>query len=81
MSLSFFCCLLLIRNVLTEVFGYVFALNFHVITPRFVWPGNWAASSLSLYSVSSWSALVIWVLVSLAPLGSAGKQKYSVIWI
>lgn len=56
-SLSLFCCLLLIRNVLTEVFGCVVALNFHV------WPGNGAASSLSLYSVSSWSAPAIWVPV------------------
>lgn len=75
MSLSFFCCLLLIRNVLIKVFGYVVDLNFYVITPWFVWSGNWSASCLSLYSVSSWSTSVIWVLVSLAPLGSAGKQK------
>lgn len=27
MPLSFFCCLLLIRNVLTEVFGYCFKLS------------------------------------------------------
>lgn len=51
MSLSFFCCLLLIRNVLIKVFSYVVDLNFYVITPWFVWSGNWAASCLSVLCV------------------------------
>lgn len=38
MSLRFFCCPLLIRNMFTEIFGYVFAWNFHVIIHGFAWP-------------------------------------------
>lgn len=37
LSLCCFCCLLVVRDVLTEVFGYVLAFNSHE-TSWFVWP-------------------------------------------